>query len=122
MNTPVNANLYDGNPIGMHTMNPLIEGDYGVFHAHIWEPSLRRRGVGLHSYPKALKIFMERFKLNRILFKTPTQNVGAIRVKEKLKIRYVGEEVINFGIIKDGTLAKVFEVTREEMGQDPYLD
>lgn len=57
---------------------------------------------------------MARFKLKRIVFKTPAQNAASIRIKEKLGIRYLGEETVGFGIVKEGTLAKVFEVTREE--------
>lgn len=112
---PVLVITYDGQAIGAHTINPLIENDHGIFHAHIWRPEFRRRGIALHTYPQALKIFMERFNLERILFKTPIQNQGAIRVKEKLGIRYLGEETINFSIIKDGTRAQVFEVTRAEI-------
>ncbi len=59
---------------------------------------------------------MERFDLKRILFKTPVQNVGAIRVKEKLGIRFIGEEVVEFGAIRAGTLARVYELTREKAG------
>ncbi|TAJ69308.1 MAG: hypothetical protein EPO42_15640 [Gallionellaceae bacterium] len=68
----------------------------------------------MKSYPLALKIFFERFNLKQILFKTPAQNIGAIRVKEKLKIRCTGEEIIGFSVIKDGTLAKTFALTRAE--------
>jgi hypothetical protein len=64
----------------------------------------------------ACRVFLQRFDLKRILFKTPAQNVGAIRVKEKLGIRCLGEEVVDFGIIRPGTLAKVYELTREEAG------
>jgi len=61
-------------------------GDFGIFHAHLWEKSRRGCGIGMHTYPKACHIFFERFDLRRILFKTPVQNMGAIRVKEKLGI------------------------------------
>jgi len=110
------AILHDGRFVGFHNLNPLVEGDFGVFHAHIARPELRRRGVAERSYPLACRIFLQRFDLKRILFKTPVQNVGAIRVKEKLGIRCVGEEVVDFGIIRAGTLAKVYELTREEAG------
>ena len=106
--------VYQNQAIGIHSLNPLIEGDYGIFHAHIWKPEMRRRGLGKYTYPKACEIFMKRFDLKRILFKTPCQNTGAIRVKEKLGIRCIGEEVIGFSIIKDDTLAKVFELTSAE--------
>ena len=76
---------------------------------------MRRKGIAMITYPKAGRIFMERFDLKRILFKTPLQNIGAIRVKEKLGIRWIGEEAVSFGIIQDDTLAKVFELR----GQKP---
>lgn len=108
---------YDDKAVGFHSINPLVENEYGIFHAHIFNPELRRKGICPITYPKACKIFIERFNLQRILFKTPVQNIGAIRVKEKLGIRRIGEEVIGFGIIKDGTLAKVFETTLLEIDQ-----
>ncbi len=110
------AIVHDGQFVGFHNLNPLTEGDFGVFHAHISRPEFRRRGVAECSYPQACRIFLRRFDLKRILFKTPVQNVGAIRVKEKLGIRCIGEELVDFGIIRPGTLAKVYELTREEAG------
>lgn len=108
------AIVYENQAIGVHTIHPLVENDFGIFHAHIWKPELRRQGLALVTYPKACLTFIRRFGLKRILFKTPIQNTGAIRVKEKLGIRYIGEEVIGFSIIKDGTIAKVFELTSAE--------
>jgi RimJ/RimL family protein N-acetyltransferase len=110
------AVLHEGQFVGFHNLSPLVEGDFGVFHAHISRPEFRRRGVAECSYPQACRVFLQRFDLKRILFKTPAQNVGAIRVKEKLGIRFIGEELVDFGIIRPGTLAKVYELTREEAG------
>ena len=107
--------LHQDRPIGFHTLFPLTEGDSGIFHAHIWDASMRGQGIALQSYLLAGKVFMERFDLKRILYKTPIQNTGAIRVKEKLGIREIGEETIELGIIRAGTKARVFEVTREEI-------
>lgn len=73
---------YDGKAIGMHSVVPFVEGDYGIFHAHIFNPDFRRKGLGMISYPKGCRLFMERFNLNKIIFKTPVQNTAAIRVKE----------------------------------------
>jgi RimJ/RimL family protein N-acetyltransferase len=108
---------YGGEAIGFHTMFPLTEGDSGVFHAHIWKPEMRGRGIGMHTYPRACRIYFDRFQLKRILFKTPVQNTSAIRVKEKLGIRTIGEELIGFGIVKDGTRARVFELMPDELLQ-----
>jgi RimJ/RimL family protein N-acetyltransferase len=106
--------IYRGQAVGFHTLHPIAEGDYGIFHAHLWDESVRDRGIATVSYVKACHIFLNRFGLKRILFKTPIQNKGSIRVKEKLGIRYLHEERVSFGIVKDATLAKVFELTRDE--------
>jgi RimJ/RimL family protein N-acetyltransferase len=108
------AILLHGRPVGMHVLNPLTEGDWGIFHAHLWNPLSRGRGIAERSYPLACRLFLDRFGLQRILFKTPAQNLGALRVKEKLGIRYLGEERADFGIIKAGTLVRAYELTREE--------
>lgn len=107
--------LFEGQPVGQHSVNPLVEGDYGIFHAHIWDDQFRRRGIGLKSYVLASKLFMDRFDLKRMLYKTPRQNIASIRVKEKLGMRFIGEEAIGFGIVKEGTIAKVYEATRDEI-------
>jgi hypothetical protein len=107
--------LYNKKPVGFHTINPLIEGESGIFHAHIWEEKMRRRGLGLKTYPLACRIFLDRFELKRILFKTPSKNIGPIRVKEKLGIRCIGEELISFGIYQKDTPAHVYEWTRAEI-------
>lgn len=107
--------LYNGEPVGQHSINPLVEGDHGVFHAHIWSQKHRGLGIGLESYVLASKVFMDRFNLKRILYKTPKQNTASIRVKEKLRMRCLGEEEIGHGLVKAGTIAKVFEITREEL-------
>jgi RimJ/RimL family protein N-acetyltransferase len=111
------AITYNGRTIGNHVINPLTENEDGIFHAHIWLPEMRRKGVGMRSYVLAGRTFIERFNLKRILYKTPTQNTGSIRLKEKLGFRYIGEETIGFGVVKDGTQAKVFELTRDDLAK-----
>lgn len=108
---------YDGKPIGSHPINQIKNGDFGVFHAHIWTEEFRRKGIALWTYPRACQIFMDRFELKRILFKTPVVNTGALKVKEKLGIPKIGEEDIGFGIVKAGTRAHVYELTREKLNE-----
>lgn len=49
--------LYKNVPIGIHTLTPLVENEYGVFHAHIIRPEFRGRGIAAKSYPLACKGF-----------------------------------------------------------------
>lgn len=106
---------YEDQAVGVHSLFPIEVGEHAVFHAHIFDENFRGKGIAQISYMKACKIFIERFSFKRILFKTPVRNIGAIKVKEKLGIRCIGEEEINFGFIKEGTKAKVFELRREDL-------
>lgn len=111
------AIVVDERAIGFHTLGPIIEGDFGVFHAHLWNQEMRKKGIALRSYILAAKIFISRFSLKKIVYKTPVQNTGAIRVKEKLGLRCISTETIDFGIVKAGTQAKVFELTSDELAR-----
>lgn len=99
----------DENAVGFHTLSPFTEGESGVFHAHIWDKSMRGKGIAVESYPLACRAFIEKFRLKKVLFKTPIQNKGALRIKAKLGLEEVGEEALDFGIYKAGIKAKVFE-------------
>lgn len=112
---PVVTITYEGSPVGIHSINPLVEGDHGIFHAHVMDPAFRGQGLGRQSYALALRCFMERFQLERVLFKTPRQNTASLRVKEKLGVREIGEETIGFGVVREGTVARVFELRRDEL-------
>jgi hypothetical protein len=70
---------YQGQPIGVHTLFPFTEGDFGIFHAHIWKPEMRQRGLAKYTYPRACLEFINRFNLKRILFKTRSRTLGPSR-------------------------------------------
>lgn len=104
-----------GRTIGYHSVADMVPGAWGTFHASFWDGQFRGLGVGCLTYPRACAVFMERFRLFKILFKTPIQNVAALRVKEKLGIRCIGSEELSGGFTLEGTRVKVFELCQEEL-------
>jgi RimJ/RimL family protein N-acetyltransferase len=66
--------LLRGEPVGLHTLTDIVEGESAVFHAHIWSEELRGLGLGVYSYLKAAEFFFTTLKLKKILFKTPNRN------------------------------------------------
>ncbi len=112
---PALSIVYDLRPAGVHPLNELTPGESAAIHAHIYKPELRKIGLGSVSLPIAAKIFIERFKLKRLMFKIPLQNAGGLRVLEKLQIREVGKETLNLGIVKAGTAARAFELKASEV-------
>ena len=106
--------LFQGAAIGVYLINQLKQNESAVFHAHIWDLDSRGKGIGTKTYRLACELFLKRFQLQRIIFRTPVQNQAAIRIKGKLGFIYLGEELAhNRGIIKDGTRLRVYEYLKK---------
>ena len=103
--------------IGTHSVYPCFSGDFAVFHSHIMKPEFRRRGIGSLSYLLACKNFIETFNLQRVLFGTPNQNIGAMRIKEKLQIREIDLQLKVPSLLRDGISCRYFELTAEELSK-----
>jgi hypothetical protein len=102
----------DGVPVGSHSLGDVVEGETAVFHAHLWSSHVRRIGLCTYTYPRAAKVFMERFGLKELTFKTPMLNHAANRIKEKLGIRPCGEEMLTYPFMIPGQTAKVYRLSR----------
>lgn len=105
--------LYNGTAVGVHTLTDLIENESAVFHAHLWDEKYRTIGIGFYSYIKAAEFFMNKLRLNKIIFKTPKINIGANRVKEKLEIPCLGETVFESPVLIAPMQANLYELDRE---------
>jgi RimJ/RimL family protein N-acetyltransferase len=105
----------DGCPVGSHSVGELVEGVSAVMHAHFWDPSCRGQGLGTYTYPRACRIFFERFALKEIVFKTPQANAAAIRIKTKLGIACVGQEVLNYPFMFPNIVANVYRLSRHQL-------
>lgn len=101
---------YKGEAVGHHTIDPVEYGKSGIFHAHIWNPALRRLKIGSWSYPRASLLFLEKFKLEKVLYLTPKDNPKAIDLKVKLGYKILGESIANnTGLLVDGIVVVKFE-------------
>ena len=106
--------LFQGTAVGVYLINQIKQKESAVFHAHLWDQNSRGKGVGTKTYSIACEIFLKRFQLQRIIFRSPVQNKAAIRIKEKLGYIYIGEEIAcQHGIIKDGTRLRVYQYLKK---------
>jgi RimJ/RimL family protein N-acetyltransferase len=109
--------LVKGKAAGIYLLSEVVAGESAVFHAHVWESSLRHKGIATESAPKAFKVFFERFRLKRLVFKVPAQNGAALRVLGKLGIRSTGEGAMEAGLYRKGLPSKLFELTAVELAK-----
>jgi hypothetical protein len=50
-----------------------------------------------------------------VIFKTPKRNTAPLKIKEKLGLEPIGEEVINWPALIEPLLVKVFRATLTEL-------
>jgi putative acetyltransferase len=107
----------DGQPVGVHSLSELVRGRSAVFHAHLWSELARGIGLGTCTYPRAARIFMDRFELEELVFKTPRANLPANRIKEKLGLAPCGEEALTYDFMLPGVLANVYRLPRSRLNE-----
>ncbi|MCI5072248.1 GNAT family N-acetyltransferase [bacterium] len=88
---PVLAIVKDDQAEGILLLNCLNEKD-AHFHAHIFDPDLRRKGIVTKLGPEACTLFFERFKLEKIIFRFPAKHTGNITILEKMGLKLIREE------------------------------
>lgn len=96
--------------VGIHNLSELQVGDSAVFHAHIWKPENRRRGICTYSYLKAADYFFDKFRLKKLIYKTPKLNLAPNRLKEKIGIPLVGETIFDWPTLLSPLPANVYEL------------
>ena len=89
-----------------------------MYHAHIWLPEFRKKGIGSHSYVHAMRFYFDAFNLQSIKFDTPAINAGPNRLKEKLGIEVIGESILeSHPILRPGIKIIHYEMTRERFNE-----
>lgn len=102
----------NGETIGCHSLSDLIPSDSAIFHAHIFKSELRGKGIAKVSYPAAISLFMERFGLQEMKFRTPAHNPAPNRLKESLPgVVSIGQELIGKdSILQEGLVVNIYKM------------
>jgi RimJ/RimL family protein N-acetyltransferase len=64
-------------------------GNEAFIHLHLWDPKLRKAGLGTEFVRRSAKFFFERFKLRKLLCEPWAENPAPNRVLEKLGFKFV---------------------------------
>jgi hypothetical protein len=112
---PVLTVLYQGERVGFHTSTHREPGRSLIMHAHFFRKDLRGKGIGTVSYVLAIEKFLTDYGFEEVIFKTPKRNAAPMRIKEKLGLTPVNEEVIDWPELVEPLPVQVFRVTRTEL-------
>jgi len=112
---PVLTVLFRGERIGFHTTTHREPGKSLIMHAHFFRSDLRGKGIGTVSYVLALDKFLTEYGYKEVIFKTPKRNLAPMKIKEKLGLEPIGEEVIDWPQLIEPLAVKVFRVLESDL-------
>ena len=115
-NFPLITVLHQVRVIGIHSFTHVVPSESGVMHAHFFLAQDRGKGVGPISYVKAIELAFKRLNFKWIEFRTPIQNTSALKIKEKLGLKSLGDTVFESPIVLNGQLAaRLYRVTPADL-------
>lgn len=105
----------DGVAIGVHLINQ-IDRNRGTasFHAHYWHSAARGRGVFRASFPRSCVMFLDRFRLQRIIVVAPIHNPASIRSMANIGLQPDYRDRMHLRFCERAVDVLVFHVTREK--------
>lgn len=112
---PVLTVFYRGERVGFHTSTHREAGQSLIMHAHFFREDLRGKGIGTISYVLAIEKFLTEYGYKEVIFKTPKQNIAPMKIKEKLGLTPIGEEVIDWPQLLKPLPVKVFRATQAQL-------
>jgi RimJ/RimL family protein N-acetyltransferase len=79
----------DGAAVGHSNINKILYENEAFIHLHLWPPSLRRQGRGTDLFKQSAALFMERFKLRRLICEPFAGNPAPNRVVPRAGFRFI---------------------------------
>lgn len=105
---------YDGRPIGHSNLNPVVYGKEGAMHLHIWEPDMRKQGLGIDLVKMSLPFYFDNMKLEKIYCEPYALNPGPNKLLEKAGFTFVKEYTTKPGAITFEQPVKRWEINRPQ--------
>ena len=104
----------DGKPVGHSNLNPVIFGEEGFIHLHLWSSDVRKKGMGIELLKMTLPRFFNNMKLKKICCEPYALNPAPNKVMAKLGFDFVKEYTTTPGWISFEQPVKRWELSLEK--------
>jgi RimJ/RimL family protein N-acetyltransferase len=105
----------DSKPIGHSNVNKIIFGEEAYMHLHMWNESLRQKGLGTALVKKTLPYYFENLKLKKLYSEPYALNAAPNNVLRKIGFKFIKEYVTT-----PGSLNFEQPVNKWELSYDDY--
>jgi len=107
----------DGKPVGHCNTNPTHFGDYAYMHLHLWQPTERKKGMGLQLVKLTLPYFFEKLHLKQLYCEPYALNPAPNKTIPKAGFHLVKEYTTTPGALNFEQPVKQWLLTREKFNQ-----
>lgn len=80
---------YEGTRVGHCNVNQLVYGDQAYVHLHLWARTTRGAGLGSELFRQSVRLFFQRFALQRLYCEPYAENPAPNRVLTKTGFRFI---------------------------------
>ena len=81
--------MFRGRRVGHSSISNIVVGTEAYIHLHLWDPKLRKSGLGTEFVRRSANFFFERFNLKKLVCEPWAENPAPNRVLEKLGFKFV---------------------------------
>jgi RimJ/RimL family protein N-acetyltransferase len=81
--------VLDDRPIGHSNINQIVYGKQANMHLHIWDPNLRKSGLGIKFLELSIPVFFKAMDLEYLICEPFAHNPAPNKTLEKLGFTYV---------------------------------
>ena len=107
----------DGELIGHSSISHIVYGETAHCHLHLWQPSLRRSGMGTDFLANSIDLYFDRFALKSLASEPQADNPAPNRVLPKLGFQWIRR----YRTVPT-TISSEQDVNRYEMEKERWAD
>jgi RimJ/RimL family protein N-acetyltransferase len=102
--------LYEGKPVGHSNINKIIFGEEAFMHLHLWEPALRKSGLGINFIRMCLPIFFKNYQLKKLCCEPMAANPAPNKLLEKIGFSFIKQYITTPGWINYEQMVNRWEI------------
>ena len=106
--------IYNGRAVGHSSVNQIKIGEQAYIHLHLWDPTLRKSGLGTEFFRKSVDFYFERLHLKRLFCEPHAENTAPNKLLQRVGFRFVKRHRTAPGLINFEQEANLYELTRAE--------
>ena len=91
--------MINGKATGHSNVNKIIFGEEAFMHLHIWDQSIRQKGLGLNFIKMTLPYFFEKLELKKIYCEPYALNPAPNKIVKKARFKFVKKYLTTPGFL-----------------------